>query len=502
MKLLRKTVTVLGLALSLCMAAQAAPPAGGWIFESTPDFPGFTRVVVKHAGETWNGTITTTWYGDMEMTGLHPDGDKLVFKLLNGNPRLTPTDIVLQRDGKRIRMTGKLWYQDFDITARKATASQLKKLDFRTTSLPPRRIVPQANMAPTPPMGWSSWNKFATDISGKTVREIADALVSSGLRDAGYVYVNIDDGWQGKRDADGVLQPNANFPDMKALADYLHSKGLKLGIYTSPGPKSCAGYEGTYGHVEQDARTYAQWGIDYLKYDLCSGEAFYHTAETVYATYQQMGEAINAAGRPIVYSLCEYGRFDVGSWGRDVGGHLWRTTGDIEDNYETMAKIGFDKNGVPKHTGPNGWNDPDMLEIGNGGMSDTEYRTHFSLWAMLSAPLILGNDVRHMTPETLAILTNREVIAIDQDKDGVQGLPVKKDGKTEIWTKKLSDGTLAVGLFNRDTAEHAIDVNWAEIGLPKVSRIRDLWAHSDEKGGKSRSYKVPAHGVVLLKVWN
>lgn len=497
----RRTFLTLGLALLVCGASHAAAPSGGWIFEGSPEFPGFTRVVLKQTGSAWAGTITTTWYGDMEMSGLHAEGDRLVFRLPNGNPRLTPADIVLKKDGTRIRMTGKLWYQDFDILARKATASQLKKLDFRTHPLPPRRIVAQSNMAPTPPMGWSSWNKFATDISDKTVREIADALVSSGLRDAGYTYVNIDDGWQGRRDGAGRLQPNANFPDMKALADYVHSNGLKLGIYTSPGPKSCAGYEGSYGHVEQDAKTFAEWGIDYIKYDLCSGEAFYHTAETVYGTYQQMGEALAAAGRPMVYSLCQYGRFDVGSWGRHVGGHLWRTTGDIEDNYATMSRIGFDLNGKPNHTGPNGWNDPDMLEVGNAGMTDAEYRTHFSLWALLAAPLILGNDVRQMSPETLTILTNREIIAINQDKDGIQGLPVKKDGTTEIWTKKLADGTTAVGVFNRGATEQAITVNWSEIGLPKVGRIRDLWVHQDSEGGNGRSFTVQAHGVVLLKVW-
>jgi alpha-galactosidase len=348
-------------------------------------------------------------------------------------------------------------------------------------------------------MGWSSWNRFADNIDDKSVREVADALVSSGLRDAGYVYVNIDDGWQGKRDASGRLQPNAKFPDMKALADYVHARGLKLGIYTSPGPKSCAGYEGSYAHVRQDAQTFADWGIDYLKYDLCSGEAFYHTPETVYATYQAMGEALVATQRPIVLSLCEYGRFDVGAWGRDVGGNLWRTTGDIEDTYASMSKIGFDKNGTSRHTGPNGWNDPDMLEVGNGGMTHDEYQTHMALWAMLSAPLILGNDVRSMTPETLDLLKNPEVIAIDQDKAGAQGLPVKKDSAVEIWTKRLADGSTAVGIFNRGETTANASIGWGELGL-KPAHIRDLWNRRDVAADTGNSFIVPKHGVVFLRV--
>ncbi len=483
----------------LATPALAAPPTGGWIFDSSPEMPGFRRVVVDHDASGWHGTVTSAWYGDLAMQSVRTQGDQVVFQLFNGNKNVKMTDIVLTPDGDHVRMTGRIWDSTFDITAHKGTPDALKALDFPTDPLPPHRVLAPRNLAPTPPMGWSSWNKFADAIDDKSVRQIADALVASGLRDAGYVYVNIDDGWQGKRDAAGVLQPNAKFPDMKALADYVHARGLKLGIYTSPGPKSCAGYEGSYGHIRQDAQTYADWGIDYLKYDLCSGEAFYYTPETVYATYQAMGEALVATKRDIVLSLCEYGRFDVGAWGRDVGGNLWRTTGDIEDTYASMSKIGFDKNGTPNHTGPNGWNDPDMLEVGNGGMTHDEYQTHLALWAMLSAPLILGNDVRAMTPETLDLLKNPEVIAIDQDPAGVQGLPAKKDGPVEIWTKRLADGSTAVGIFNRgdDTANPA--VTWAELGLKPV-HIRDLWNRKDLSVDKGHAFVVPKHGVVLLRV--
>lgn len=485
---------------ALTQATMAAAPTGAYVFDSSPKYPDFTRVVISDKGGKLTGTITSRWYGDLPMKDLRADGDRLIFQIYNGNPRLKPEDIVIAQDAKGLRMTGKLWYQDFDITAHKGTSAQIKALDFPTYPLPPHRVVAQKNLAAKPPIGWNSWNKFATDIDDKTVREIADALVSSGLRDAGYVYINIDDGWQGKREANGVLQPNEKFPDMKALADYVHSKGLKIGIYSSQGPKSCGGFEGSYGHIEQDARTWAEWGIDYLKYDLCSGEAFYNTRETVYATYQQMGEALAATGRDIVYSLCQYGRFDVGSWGRDVGGHLWRTTGDIEDTYARMSWIGFDANGKPNHTGPNGWNDPDMLEVGNGGMTHDEYKTHMSLWALMAAPLLLGNDLRSMTPETVALLTNRDVIAVDQDPAGIQGLPVKKDGTTEIWTKKLSDGSTAVGFFNR--AETAVTIRgaWADIALSDAKTVRDLWAHTDAAAGAEYSYEVPAHGAVLVKV--
>jgi alpha-galactosidase len=492
---------LLALAAGLAVAAQvrAAPPAGGWIFDTSPDFPGFRRVVVGHDASGWHGTVTSAWYGDLTMQSVRAGSDHLVFQLFNGNKNVPMTDIVLTRDGDHVRMTGKLWYSQFDITAHRGTRAALKALDFPTYPLPPHRILPPRNLAPTPPMGWSSWNRFGEAVDDRTVREIADALVASGLRDEGFIYVNIDDGWQGKRDASGRLRPNAKFPDMKALADYVHARGLKLGLYTSPGPKSCAGYEGSYGHIRQDAQTFADWGIDYLKYDLCSGEAFYHTADTVYAAYQEMGEALAATRRDIVYSLCEYGRFDVGAWGRDVGGNLWRTTGDIEDNYATMAKIGFDRNGTPNHTGPNGWNDPDMLEVGNGGMTHDEYRTHLALWAMLSAPLILGNDVRSMTPETLDLLKDPEVIAVDQDKAGLQGLPARKDGAVEIWTKRLADGSTAVGIFNRGDTEAQPAVTWRDLGL-KPSHIRDLWNRADVTAAATQSFTVPKHGVVFLRV--
>ncbi len=356
-------------------------------------------------------------------------------------------------------------------------------------------------LALTPPMGWNSWNKFEKQVNAQIVKEIADAMASSGMKDAGYVYVNIDDTWEGKRDEQGVLQPNEKFPDMKGLADYVHSKGLKIGIYSSPGPKTCAGFEGSYQHEELDARTWAAWGIDYLKYDWCSAKEVYKEADMP-AVYKKMGDALKATGRPIVYSLCQYGRLKVWDWGAASGGNLWRTTGDIEDTWKSMSTIGFDKQvGLEQHAGPGHWNDPDMLEIGNGHMDDVEYRTHMSLWAMLAAPLLAGNDLRSMADETKQILLNKEVIAVDQDKLGRQGYRVSKDGRTELWAKPLEGGDLAVALFNRGDRAELMIAKWSDLNLSGSHRVRDLWAHTDR--GKIKDLfeaEVFPHGVVMLRV--
>ncbi|MBS1857479.1 MAG: glycoside hydrolase family 27 protein [Acidobacteria bacterium] len=369
-----------------------------------------------------------------------------------------------------------------------------KPLPPITSALPPN------GLAKTPPMGWNSWNKFRAEVSDKNVREMADAIVSSGMRDAGYIYVNIDDTWEAGRDANGNIQTNEKFPDMKALADYVHSKGLKLGIYSGPGPLTCAGYIASYGHEDQDAKTYAAWGIDYLKYDWCSASGVY-TREEHAPAYMLMGKALRASGRPIVYSLCQYGMLDVGEWGAKVGGNLWRTTGDIRDSWDSMSHIGFDlQPGREKFAGPGHWNDPDMLEIGNGGMTDTEYRTHMSLWSILAAPLLAGNDIRSMSDSIKEILLNKEVIAVDQDKKGVQGTRVRKDGDLEVWKKPLEKG-VAVGLFNRGAETARMSVKWSEVGVTKKNpKVRDLWAHQDLKAGGEYTVEVPSHGVVMLKV--
>ncbi|HZT71078.1 MAG TPA: glycoside hydrolase family 27 protein [Terriglobia bacterium] len=356
----------------------------------------------------------------------------------------------------------------------------------------------QDPLAKTPPMGWNSWNHFGCKITDSIVRAQADAMVSSGMKAAGYEYVNIDDCWEGRRDSQGFIHPNSKFPDMKSLAEYVHSKGLKLGIYSSPGPKTCAGYEGSYGHEQQDAETYAKWGIDYLKYDWCSARYVYQP-EQFPAAFEKMHQALLSTGRPIVYSI--HGRGRVWAWARSVGANLWRTTGDIKDDYNRMIAIGFGQSGLAQFAGPGHWNDPDMLEIGNGGMTAGEYRTHMSLWCLLAAPLITGNDLTRMSAETLAILTNPEVIAIDQDPLGVEGHRVWEEGPLEIWIKPLADGSKAVGLFNREQSTIRITVKFSDIGIGERATVRDLWARRD-LGTFTGSYSadVEHHGVVLIKV--
>jgi alpha-galactosidase len=378
-----------------------------------------------------------------------------------------------------------------------------------TAFLAPLAVSQSSAIAATPPMGWNSWNHFAGKVSDADVRAAADALVSSGMRDAGYIYVNIDDTWEGERDAQGVIHSNSKFPDMKALADYVHSKGLKLGIYSSPGPKTCAGYEASYGHEAQDAQTYAAWGVDYLKYDLCSfrdimqkeaGGDRQKAFEMQKAAYRKMHDALLATGRPIVFSLCQYGWNDVWEWGPEVGGNLWRTTGDISDHYSRMAEIGFSQAGLAKFAGPGHWNDPDMLEIGNGGMSEEEYRTHMTLWVILAAPLLAGNDLSKMTPAALALLTNKEVISVDQDPLGLQGDRVWAQGPAELWAKPLVGGSIAIALFNRADNPEPLTLNFRDLRLTSNTRLRDLWKGTEVEAVDGRySVLIPAHGAVLLK---
>jgi alpha-galactosidase len=373
-------------------------------------------------------------------------------------------------------------------------------------SQPIRAQVP--GIAPTPPMGWDTFNHFGSKIDDKLMREQADAIVASGMRDAGYTVLIVDDNWEGERDAAGYIHPNSRFPDMKALADYLHSKGLKLGMYSSPGAKTCSNYEGSLGHEKQDAETYAQWGVDYLKYDLCGLRTEMKAAPSPEAAhkimvdaYAKMRDALRATGRPIVYSLCQYGVDAVWRWGADVGGNLWRTTGDIKDNYARMSEIGFSQAGLSRFAGPGHWNDPDMLEVGNGGMNLEEYRTHMSLWAILAAPLIAGNDATSTAPDALAILTNREAIAIDQDKLGQQGDRVSEEGPIDIWARNLADHSKAVGVFNRLTTPLTATVDFRALGFPGTVAVRDIWKAQD-LGPMQGTYTVtvPGHGVVFLHV--
>jgi alpha-galactosidase len=370
----------------------------------------------------------------------------------------------------------------------------------------------QPQLAATPSMGWNTWNHFHHDISDRLIRAQADAMVASGIRDAGYVYINIDSGWEGYRDAAGVLHPNKNFPDIKALGDYIHSKGLKFCLYTGPSSVTCAGAPASYGHEAQDAKMFAAWGVDYLKYDLCSyrkimqsqsGGNLQRANDRMRSAYATMHRDLVATGQPIVFSMCQYGWNKVWEWewGPDVGGNLWRTTGDISDNYERMTSIGFRQAGLSRYAGPGRWNDPDILEVGNGSMTADEQRTQFSLWAIAAAPLIAGNDLANMFAETKSILLNREVIAIDQDPLGKAGDRVHADGPLEDWSRPLAGGAMAAALFNRTTQPTVITFHLAALGWRGPAAARDVWKHAN-LGIVNASYAatVPAHSIVLLRL--
>jgi len=354
-------------------------------------------------------------------------------------------------------------------------------------------------LARTPPMGWNSWNHFACDVSDRLIRETADAMVTSGMRDAGYRYVIIDDCWQVARTPAGIIVADSiRFPEgIKALADYVHAKGLKFGIYTDAGTETCQGRPGTYGHEVQDARTYAAWGVDYVKEDWCHAAGL--DAPTQYARFR---DALAAAGRPIVLSLCEWGYNQPWTWAPQIG-NLWRTTDDISDSWGSMLGNLDQSAQHATVVGPGAWNDPDMLEVGNGGMTDDEYRAHFSLWAIEAAPLIAGNDLRTMSAATKGILENAEVIAVDQDSLGAQGIVVwEPTPEVQVWAKPLRDGSVAAALLNRAGVPTSVTASFHRLGLRTDSAaVRDLWAHAD-RGVFRAEYTatVPAHAVVMVRV--
>lgn len=374
-------------------------------------------------------------------------------------------------------------------------------------------------LALTPPMGWNSWNKFACNVNEKLIKETADALITSGMKDAGYIYINIDDCWHGKRDSLGFIHPDPErFPSgMKALADYIHSKGLKLGIYSDAGWQTCGSRPGSRGYEYQDALTYAQWGIDYLKYDWCNTEAL--NAEGAYLT---MGNALVSAGHPIVLSICEWGNNKPWEWGKKIG-HLWRTTGDITNCFDCVVDHGSWKSfgityildmqdGLRKYAGPDHWNDPDMLEVGNG-MSVKEDRAHFTMWCMLAAPLIAGNDIQNMSRETKEILTNKDVIAVNQDSLGIQGFKYSKNDSVEIWFKPLANDDWAMCILNRSKDSHKITFDWKNENVKDdfsgkdakfsstIYKIKNLWTNKDM--GTTQKFlmsEVPGHDVLLVRL--
>lgn len=375
-------------------------------------------------------------------------------------------------------------------------------------------------LALTPPMGWNSWNKFACNIDEKLIREMADVMVSNGMKDAGYTYINIDDCWHGDRDSLGFIHPDPErFPSgMKALADYVHSKGLKIGIYSDAGSQTCGGRPGSRGYEFQDAMTYAEWGIDYLKYDWCNTEGL--RAEGAYKT---ITAALKNAGRPIVLSICEWGNDKPWEWAQNVG-HLWRTTGDIYNCFDCIHDHGTWKSlgvmhildmqeGLRRYAGPGHWNDPDMLEVGNGELSQEEDRAHFSMWAMIAAPLMSGNDLRNMNKNTLEVLTNREVIAVNQDSLGIQGFKHEVNDSVECWLKPLDDGAWAICYLNRSSEVKDISINWQDFQVTDEFsnrhfnpirtpyKIRDVWKKKDlGKTERKMNYKLAGHDVLMFKL--
>ncbi len=375
------------------------------------------------------------------------------------------------------------------------------------------------NLALTPPMGWNTWNKFACNINEKIIRETADAMVTSGMKDAGYKYIVMDDCWQGVRDSLGFIHPDpVRFPSgIKALADYVHSKGLKLGIYSDAGINTCGGKPGSQGHEYQDALTYAKWGVDYLKYDWCNTDQ--RNAEEAYKT---MRNALYAAKRPVVFSMCEWGTAKPWTWAKEVG-HLWRTTGDIyscwncEMGHGTWKDFGVLRildmqSDARNFAGPDHWNDPDMLEVGNG-MTLSEDRAHFSLWCMLAAPLIAGNDIKNMNKETADILTNKEVIAVDQDSLGIEGFKFLDFGDLQIWVKPLKNNDIAVCFLNRGETVQTINYDWKKYVINdgfsafnvdfkvKTYKIKDLWTKKD-LGTTNEILKatLPMHDLIMLRL--
>ena len=396
------------------------------------------------------------------------------------------------------------------------------------------KIICGSQVGLTPAMGWNSWNCFASAVTADKVKAAADAMVKSGLINHGWTYINIDDYWEIKpsatndetlqgpqRDAQGKILPNPRFPDMKELTDYVHSKGLKIGLYSSPGPLTCGRCIGSYGHEDQDAQQYAEWGFDYLKYDWCTyadiardqtGETRNnYTLPTLKKPYEVMRAALDKAPRDIIFSMCQYGMGNVWEWGAEVGGNSWRTTGDIRDTWGSMSTIGFGQTGHERYSAPGHFNDPDMLVVGMVGwgpklhpthLSPNEQYTHISLWCLLDSPLLIGCDMTELDDFTLSLLTNDEVLEVSQDPLGKQAGRVAKSGNLEVWAKDMEDGSKAVGLFNRGRESARVTATWSDLGLSGKQKVRDLWRQKDiGRFNEKFETTVPRHGVVLVRIW-
>lgn len=370
-------------------------------------------------------------------------------------------------------------------------------------------------LALTPPMGWNSWNCWGLSVTDERIKASANAMISKGLIDHGWTYINIDDGWEAEqRNEQGEIVSNNKFPDMKKLGDWLHNNGLKFGIYSSPGTRTCGGYLGSYQHELQDASTYAAWGVDYLKYDWCSYGEIHDAKDTSLVSYIKpyavMQTALQKQNRDIVYSLCQYGMKDVWKWGETVNGNCWRTTGDITDTWESLYNIGFRQTVQYPYAKPGRWNDPDMMIVGQVGWGDhlhqskltpDEQYTHVSLWSLLNAPLLIGCDLSKLDDFTLSLLTNDEVIAVNQDLAGKQAQQIIKTDTYQVWMKEMEDGTKAIGIFNISGKSEVISFRWSDLGLSAHQKVRDLWRQKVLGDFNDQfSTRVASHGVTLIKI--
>ena len=539
-RLLPKILASLLGCFPLAVLAQDSTPTPAATVIRTPPAPATPRI---NGPRVYGARPGHPFFYHLPVTGEKP---------LTLSARGMPAGLTLDpTTGNITGMTSERGTHPVEFTATNARGSDHATIDF----------VIGENICLTPPLGWNSWNHFAGKVSEENVRAAADAMVSSGLIDHGWTYVNIDDCWQGERDAEGNIRGNAKFPDLKALGDYIHGKGLKYGIYSSPGTRTCAGFAGSYQHEDHDARTYAGWGIDYVKYDACSYRGIMRdrirqrtaallasdqqsayealnkeldelqrngrrtpeqdtrlkqvnqqreqlaasldpaklkaiALEEYQVPYRVFGESLAKVPRDIVYSLCQYGDEDVWNWGGALGGNSWRTTGDIQANWKSMTDIGFRQDRLAKYAGPGHWNDPDMLEIGNLGLTPEECYTHMTLWCMLSAPLLIGCDMSKMDPLTVSMFSNDEVLAVNQDALGQQGHRLKVEGTSEVWFKQLVDSGLAVALFNRGERPTEIIVTLDElnsaVGLAQQSatimrQTRDLWLQKNAALSEQRN---------------
>jgi len=455
--------------------------------------------------------------------GANPHRDFIFRVPVTGKPPVkvdvTGLPAGLDYDSKNRTITGKApakGVYEIIVTAANAEGSVIKKITIRTDK----------GLSLTPPLGWNSWNCWGLSVDQEKVKGAAEAMVSSGLADHGWTYINIDDGWEApERTGKGELLANEKFPDMKSLTDYIHGLGLRMGIYSSPGPKTCGGFQGSYQNELSDARTWAEWGIDYVKYDWCSyGQiAKDQSLPELKKPYELMRKMLNQVDRDIVFSLCQYGMGNVWEWGGQVGGNLWRTTGDITDSWNSMAGIGFAQDKSSRYALPGNWNDPDMLVVGKVGwgpnlhpskLTPDEQYTHISLWALLASPLLIGCDMTQIDPFTLKLLTNDEVLEINQDPMGKQASPVVKMSGIQIWVKPLLDGSIAVGVFNIGSDSGAESIRWddqpnvqkvvvsgSDLGLSGKFKVRDAWRQSDigEFNGSFET-EVPFHGVMLYRI--